>query len=163
MKELIKPEVKNRMDIIDYMTSRHGNIFTECLEDETLNRDYSKHPTQVLMKHSIPQILIDEIDAYNSKHGTNFGYNCASLFALRQTIGTNGEVEYAEEFELCKTTDGIDILKGFFDCIISKSRMRENTIMKHIENTQTSYNSRKSTVDNPLLFLIAFFLPKPVV
>lgn len=156
MKELIKPAVKNREDIIDYMVSRHGNTFTECLENETLNKDYSKHPTQVLMKHSIPELLITEINEYNAKYGTNFGYNCGSLFALKQIINEKGEVEYAEEFELCKTTDGIDILKGFFDCIISTNRMRK-TIMKQIENTQTSRGSRKSTIENPLLFIM--YLP----
>ena len=156
MKELIKPAVKNREEIIDYMVSRHGNTFTECLENETLNKDYSKHPTQVLMKHSIPELLINQINEYNANHGTNFGYNCGSLFALKQIINEKGEVEYAEEFELCKTTDGIDILKGFFDCIISTNRMRK-TIMKQIENTQTSRGSRKSTIENPLLFII--YLP----
>ena len=156
MKELIKPAVKNREDIIDYMVCRHGNTFTECLENETLNKDYSKHPTQVLMKHSIPELLITEINEYNAKYGTNFGYNCGSLFALKQIINKKGEVEYAEEFELCKTTDGIDILKGFFDCIISTNRMRK-TIMKQIENTQTSRGSRKSTIEKPLLFII--YLP----
>jgi hypothetical protein len=84
MKELIKPAVKNREDIIDYMVCRHGNTFTECLENETLNKDYSKHPTQVLMKHSIPELLITEINEYNAKYGTNFGYNCGSLFALKR-------------------------------------------------------------------------------
>lgn len=156
MKELIKPEVKNREDIIDYMVNRHGNTFIECLENETLNKDYSKHPTQVLMKHSISELLIKEINEYNAKNGTNFGYNCSSLFALKQIINKKGEIEYAEEFELCKTTDGIDILKGFFDCFISTNRMRK-TIMKQIENTQTSRGSRKSTIEKPLLFIM--YLP----
>ena len=156
MKELIKPAIKNREEIIDYMCNRHGKTFAECLENETLNKDYSKHPTQVLMKHSIPQLLIDEINAYNAKYGTNFGYSCSSLFALQQTTNEKGEIIYAEEFELCKTTDGIDILKGFFDCIISTNRMRK-TIMKQIETTQTSRGSRKSTDKNPLLFIM--YLP----
>ena len=158
MKELIKPEVKNREEIINYMVSRHGNTFTSCLEDDTLNKDYSKHPTQVLMKHSIPDLLIKEIDEYNSKYSVDpkFGYSCHSLFALKQTTNAKKEVEYEEEFELCKTTDGIDILKGFFDCIISTNRMRK-TIMKQVELTQTSRGSRKSTVEAPLLFII--YLP----
>lgn len=156
MKELIKSSVKNREDIIDYMVNRHGNTFTECLENETLNKDYSKHPTQVLMKHSIPDLLIKQINEYNDNNGTNFGYNCGSLLALKQIINEKGKVEYAEEFELCKNTDGIDILKGFFDYIISTNRMRK-TIMKQIENIQTSRGSRKSTIENPLLFII--YLP----
>lgn len=156
MKELIRPVVKNKETIIEYMVSRHGNTFTECLENETLNKDYSKHPTQVLMKPLISQLLIDDINTYNSKYGTNFGYNCSSLFALKQIINEKGELEYTEEYELCKTTDGVDILKGFLDCIISKNKMRK-TIMKQIEITQTSRDSRKSTIENPLLFII--YLP----
>lgn len=156
MKRLTNSDLNYRQDIMDYMVKRHGNIFLECLENDTLNKDYSKHPTQVLMKHSIPDLLIEEINEYNANHGTNFGYNCGSLFALKQFVNEKGEVEYAEEFELCKTNDGIDILKGFFDNIISSNRMRK-TIMKHIENTQTSRGSRKSTIENPLLFII--YLP----
>jgi hypothetical protein len=156
MKELNKPLVKNKKDIIEYMVSRHGTVFIECLENETLNKDYSKHPTQVLMKHFIPDSLINEINEYNAKYGSNFGYNCSSLFALKQIINEKGELEYAEEFDLCKTTDGIDILKEFFDSFISKNRMRK-TIMKQIENTQTSRGSRKSTIEKPLLFIM--YLP----
>lgn len=157
MKELIKPFVNNRESIIEYMCNRHGNTFTECLENETLNIDYTKHPTQVLMKHMVPQLLIDEINTYNTKYGTNYGYSCSSLFALKQNINAKGVIEYAEEFELCKTSDGIEILKGFFECIISKNKMNNKTIMKQIEMTQTSNNSRKSTSNNPLLFIM--YLP----
>ena len=146
----------NTEDKIDYMVRRHGPTFTECYQDETLNKDYSKHPAQVLMKHSIDEFVIQEMKEYNAKNGTNFGYNCSSLFALKQTINDKGEAEYAEEFDLCKTTDGIEILKGFFDCIISTSRNRAS-IMKQIEITQTSRGSRKSTIENPLLFIV--YLP----
>jgi len=157
MKELINPNVHNKDDILQYMVNRHGPVFTQCFHNITLNQNYSKHPTQVLMKHSIPQLLIDDIITYNAKHNTNFGFSCNSLFALKQIINHKGDVVYAEEFELSKTTDGTDILKGFFDCIISTNRMRSNTIMKLIENTQSSRGSRKSTVDFPLLFI--FYLP----
>jgi len=138
------------------MVRRHGNTFTECLENETLNKDYSKHPTQVLMKHSIPELLIKEINEYNANHGTNFGYNCGSLFALKQIINEKGEVEYAEEFELCKTTDGIDILKRG-SLIILFQRTEWEKHYEQIENTQTSRGSRKSTIENPLLFIM--YLP----
>lgn len=174
MKELMKSGLKNRAEIIDYMVNRHGDIFTECLENETLNKDYSKHPTQVLMKHSIPKLLVDDINTYNAKHGTSFGYNCASLFALIKRKKTEPEkdklgnivktkdgddfydYEYIDEFELCQTTDGVDMLKSFFECIVSRNRMND-TIMKHIEQTQTSRGSRKSTTEHPLLFLV--YLP----
>ena len=153
MKELKKPSIKNREDIKEYMVNRHGSKFTECLKNESLNQDYSKHPTQVLMKHSIPQPLIDEINTYNTNNGTNFGYNCSSLFALKPKIKGVG---YEEEFELCKNVAGIKILKGFFDNIISKDLMKD-TIMNQIEKTQTWRNSRKSTEDDPLLFIV--YLP----
>ena len=152
-----------------FMIQRHGPVFLECLENTTLNQDYSIHPTQVLMKHSIPDNLIRDINKYNAKYGTNYGYNCSSLFALRKakkqepeknkkTKDGNDyyEYEYAEEFELCKDTDGEELLKGFFECIISKDR-NIKTIMKEIEATQTSYSSRKSSTEKPLLFIV--YLP----
>ncbi len=163
MKELIKQSVKNREEIIDYMVSRHGNTFVECLEDETLNKDYSKHPTQVLMKHNIDKILIEKIDDFNKKNGTNFGYSCSSLFALQQTTNNKGEIIYDERFELEKTADGIDILLWFFDCIISNNKMKGKekpefkTIMTKIEETQFANKSRQSSKKKPLLFII--YLP----
>ena len=144
-------------EIINNMYKRHGKMFKECLKQNTLNKDYSKCPTQVLMKQIIPSGLIEKIKKYNAAHdGTNFGYNCSSLFALKQIINENGEVEYAEEFELCEHPDGKDIIYNFLDYIISSNRMRE-TIMKQVERTQSSYGSRKSDKTNPLLFII--YLP----
>ena len=163
MKELIKPAVKNREDIIDYMVSRHGNTFTECLENETLNKDYSKHPTQVLMKHNVDKKLIEKIDEFNKKNNTNFGYSCSSLFALQQTTNDKGEIIYDERFELEKTADGLDILLWFFDCIISNNKMKGKdkpefkTIMTKIEETQFANKSRQSSKKNPLLFIM--YLP----
>ena len=160
MKELLKPDLEEteRHTIINYMTLRHGPVFLQCLQNNTLDHDYSKHPAQVLMKHSISQDLIDEITAYNSKHGTTFGYSYSALFALKQVVNAKGEACYAEEFDICKYgQDGIDILTELFELIISKNMMNRGTIMKHIEKTQTSYGSRQSTKDNPLLFII--YLP----
>ena len=48
------------------------------------------------------------------------------------------------------------VLIEFFNCIISSNRMKK-TIMKQIEETQSCYRSRKSTIENPLLFII--YLP----
>lgn len=163
MKELIKPAVKNREEIINYMVSRHGNTFTECLENETLNKDYSKHPTQVLMKHNVDKKLIEKIDEFNKKNGTNFGYSCSSLFALQQTTNDKGEIIYDERFELEKTADGLDILLWLFDCIISNNKMKGKdkpefkTIMTKIEETQFANKSRQSSKKNPLLFIM--YLP----
>jgi hypothetical protein len=52
---------EEKKEIFDIMKNRHGNKFIECYDDITLNKDYSKHPTQVLMKHSIPNKIIQEI------------------------------------------------------------------------------------------------------
>jgi len=145
------------VEIIDYMTARHGKEFTECLSDKMLNQDYSKYPTQVLMKHSIPETLIKEIDEYNAKYGTKYGYSCSSLFALKQTVNEKGEADYAEEFELCRDSDGEAILQSFFECIISNNRMNQTTIFKQVERTQTNYASRKSGVGEPRLFIL--YLP----
>jgi hypothetical protein len=60
-------------------------------------------------------------------------------------------------FELEKNTDGIELLKSFFDCIISSNRMNKNSIMKKIEETQTFYKSRLSEKENQKLFLM--YLP----
>ena len=174
MKELMKPNGQ-KGEILDCMARRHGQEFIDCFENTTLNQDYSNHPAQVLMKHSIPIQLIQEINEYNAKYGTSYGYNCASLFALRKNKkqepekdkkgniiktkegGDYYEYEYVEEFELCKDNDGIEILKGFFECIISKNMMKKDTIMKYIETTQTIRSSRKSTSEAPLLFIV--YLP----
>jgi hypothetical protein len=158
MKELMNSTTseENRNNIISTMVARHGNTFISCLVNETLNKDYSKHPTQVLMKHSIPQTLVDKINAYNRKYKTNYGFSCASLLALRETINKKKQVEYTDEFDICKTSDGIEILKDYFDYLISSDKMR-NSIMKQIEHTQTSRGSRKSTIANPLLFIM--YLP----
>ena len=160
MKELLKPglSVTDRDAIIQYMVTRHGPTFLQCLQDNTLDQDYSKHPAQVLMKYSIPQDLMDEINAYNSKHGTNFGFSFSSLFALKQSINSKGEACYAEEFDICKYgQDGIDILKSLLELVISKSHMKTDTIMKQIEATQSSFGSRQSTVLHPLMFIM--YLP----
>ena len=104
---------KNDKDIMENIINRHGIIFTECYNDNTLNKDYSKFPTQVLMKHSIPDGLILDINNYNKK------YNRSSLFALNK----DDEGNYKEKFELENNPEGIDILFWFFDCIISENKM----------------------------------------
>ena len=166
----------NNSDAIVYMTNKHGDKFLECYNDNTLNKNYKACPIQVLMKNTIPVSLINEINNYNKKNNTTFGYSCSSLFALSkekkekenknyddETRSINDknykeyEYVYKEEFELCKSTDGEDILKSFFENIISSNLMNDNTIMRQIEATQKAENSRYSKVGNPLLFII--YLP----
>ena len=118
MKRLLNTEINenNKNEIIEIMKKRHGEYFDECYNDDKLNKDYSKMPTQFLIKHSISDNIIAEIKEYNIKNNTDYGYSCSSLFALIRNSKTN---KYDDIFELEKNTDGIELLKSFFDCIIS--------------------------------------------
>lgn len=140
------------------MRNQHGNEFIICLDDPMINKDYSKHPTQVLMKHLIPDNIIEEIKKYNTQNNKNYGYSCSSLFALNKIKETKTSIyKYENRFELECSTDGIELLKSFFGCIISNNRMNKTSIMKQIENTQSIYNSRLSQKGSPKLFLV--YLP----
>ena len=158
MKELnndISPEEKE--EILSIMKNRHGNEFIKTLNDITLDKDYSKYPTQVLMKHSIPKNLIDNIKDFNTKNSSNYGYSCNSLFALNKVKTKSNKHEYEDRFELENNSDGIEILKSFFELIISNNRMNKYTIMKQIEETQSSRKSRISQKGDAKLFII--YLP----
>jgi hypothetical protein len=120
-----------------------------------LSKDYSSQPTQILLKNSIEQKLVDDIISYNQKNNVDFGYHPSSLFALRQE--GDDKKEYENEFEICKYSDGESILVAFLDSIISKDLNNKDSVMKQIEGLQTTYRSRKSSVENPLLFII--YLP----
>ena len=160
MKRLLSDDLKeeDRKEILEIMSNRHGDEFIECYNDNTLNKDYSKHPIQVLMKHSIPDNIIKEIKEYNVKNNTTYGYSCNSLLALdRIKNKKTGKYEYDDIFELEKSSDGIELLKSFFECIISKNKLNNNTIMKKIEETQSYYKSRISTKYEPKLFIV--YLP----
>ena len=104
MKELDNDISSNeREEILSIMKTRHGNEFIASFNDITLNNDYSKYPTQVLMKHSIPKSLVDDIKEYNTKNNSNY-------------------YEYENRFELENSSDGIEILKSFFETIISNNK-----------------------------------------
>ena len=154
MKRFINNEINenDKNEIIEIMKKRHGEYFEECLNDNKLDKDYSKMPTQVLIKHSIPDSIIDDIKNYNLKNKTDYGYSCSSLFAL-----VKNKKGYDDMFELESNTDGIELLKSFFDCIISSNKMNKNSIMRKIEETQSFYKSRLSEKESPKLFLM--YLP----
>jgi hypothetical protein len=176
MKKIMSSETtsSDKDYIFDFMCNRHGEEFIQCYNDITLNKDYSNCPTQVLMKHSIPDNLVEDIKKYNAMHSANVGYSSSSLFALLKKKKNvpekdkNGNIikttdgndlydyEYTEEFEICKTSDGKDILKWFLEDLISNDP-NQNTVMKQIEKTQTERGSRKSSKENPLLFIM--YLP----
>ena len=138
---------------MEYMAKKHGHIFTESLKDTTLNKDYSNCPAQVLIKHQMDSIFAEQINKYNTENQTNYGFSCSSLMSLKKDKYGN----YLDEFEICTYSSGIEIMKKYLENIISNNPMNKQTIMSHIEQTQTEYSSRKSTVDDPRLFII--FLP----
>lgn len=141
---------------IAMLVKKHGILFEECLNDISLNQDYSKCPTQILIKHNISDKLIESINKYNNENNTEFGYNCSSLFALVQDKDENKNIYYKEQFQICNTVAGENILKHFLENIISDNPM-DNTVMNRIEKIQRNYNSRRSTKENPLLIII--YLP----
>jgi hypothetical protein len=151
MKQIL---TKNKIEMIDLMVSRHGSKFLECLNNPTLDKDYSSQPTQILLKNSIEQTLINDIISYNQTNNVDFGYHPSSLFALRQ----EGEDKrgYENEFEICKHSAGENILIAFLDSIISNDPQKDS-VMKQIEGLQYTYRSRKSTTENPLIFIV--YLP----
>jgi len=145
MKEIIEDK-----DIENIMACRHGPYFKECLDDISLNRDYSKCPIQVLMKSLIPQDIINKIIEYNTKNNANYGFSFSSLFALKQV---NNKHKYEEQFEICSSSDGIEMLINILDNIISNDK-NKLTIIKQVEKIQNKYKSRISTKENPLLTIM---------
>lgn len=147
-------------DIIDTMTLRHGDVFKEVICDSTLNKDYTNMPTQMLMKASIPQVLVKKIEEYRHKYNKDIGFSVKSLFSLqiKHERDENGVYQkiYLPKFELGETVDGESVLENYLDNIISDNKMK-STIMKRVEKAQTKYNSRKSTKESPKLIII--YLP----
>lgn len=150
-------DTEEKNSIIRYMVNRHGEVFLECYLDETLDKNYSMCPIQVLMQPTIPASLINQIKKYNSIHNTDYGFNFGSFTGAKQIIDEKGYPKYINEFQLCETNDGEDIVKAFFEFIISSDRMDDNSIMKKIEKEQSRRGSRKSSVEHPLLFIL--YLP----
>ena len=144
---------------IEYMSRRHGPMFMDCYNDATLDRNYQRCPSQVLLKHTITDELVKEINDYNIKNNTKYGYSCGSLLELSKKINKDNKngYEYENKFALCESTDGEEILIGFFDGIISKNRMKKDTIIKQVEAIQTRRNSRVAKKGNPSLIII--YLP----
>jgi hypothetical protein len=149
-------------EIIDNMTHRHGISFNEILNDLTLNRDYTTMPIQMLMKASIPQYLVNQINEYQEKYNKDIGFSLKQLFKLKSKIVQNNDgtynIQYLPVFELEETTDGESILENYLDNIISDNKMKTvPTVMKRIEQAQSKYDSRKATKEDPKLIII--YLP----
>jgi site-specific DNA-methyltransferase (adenine-specific) len=166
MKRIMSNDVSQveKNEYMEFMTYRHGVEFLDCFNDQTLNRDYSKCPTQVLIRHTVSPKFAKMIEEHNRENNTKLGYDCVELFSLSQEsvapdneTPDNCKVQYIEKFAICKTNNGIKVLKGFLNTIISNDMNDTTSIMHHIETTQSQYGSRISTEENPLLFLV--YLP----
>ena len=166
MKRIMSSDVSQveKNEHMEFMTYRHGVEFLECFNDQTLNRDYSKCPTQVLIRHTVSPKFAKIIEEYNRENNTKLGYDCAELFSLCQEMvvpdkenPTERKVQYKEKFAICEKNNGMKVLKGFLNAIISNDMNDTTSIMHHIETTQSQYGSRISTEENPLLFLV--YLP----
>ncbi len=121
------------------------------------DKDYTNMPIPVLIQPTFAVNLISQMNDYNRKNDTNYGFNVGSILSLVQLKKSKSkDKKYKEEFELEKNSGGTEYLKRFFNMIISDDPM-SSSIMNDIENTQSHYNNRKSTNDNPKLFLM--FLP----
>ena len=139
----------------DLMIKRHGPDFEVVNNEETLDRDYSKCPVQIQIRPTLDETLVDMMNTYNieqEKFVNGYGFEFHRLFDL-QKKKTKG---FKKQFAICATTAGEEMLKKCLELIISSNPM-SNSIMKTVERTQSGYNSRKSTRENPQLFLM--YLP----
>jgi hypothetical protein len=143
-------------DVIKCMTARHGSDFAELLNDVTLDKDYSKYPIQVLIRPTIVNSMIEKIKLYNSKHGTSYGFDFSSIFALEEKESKKKKKEYKNKFNICKIQHGRQMLKHILERIISSDPM-DKTIMNEIEETQSNNESKHSTKNDPGMFLV--YLP----
>tara|TARA_B110000285_G_C15135763_1_gene626767 strand:- start:123 stop:4352 length:4230 start_codon:yes stop_codon:yes gene_type:complete len=155
MKQLHKDNYENN-DIISDMNLRHGSNFEKCLEDNTLDKDYTNMPTAVLMKAKYPDKIVNKLHELNEKSESNYCLDWTSVLTTSKIIDDQGNIVEKEEFEICKTIDGQEILENLLDNIISRDK-HNNSIMNRVERKQWAEGSRSSKKDHPLLFII--YLP----
>ena len=151
----------NNKEIIKDMGIRHGSQFKQVIGDKTLDKDYTNMPTQMLMKATIPERLKQKIDDYKLNNNKNIGFSLKSLFSLQSKMIKNKDGTYSKKylpkFELEETTDGESILEDYLDNIISNDKNNKKSVMKRIEYVQKKHHSRKSSKEDPKLFII--YLP----
>ncbi len=140
------------------LVDTHGDIFNLLLESGNYNSDYSRCPEQVLIREGIGEKLIHEMDKYNLDNGSDKGYTCSSMLTLVQKQRSKkGDTKFKNEFQLSTNSKGQMMLTQFLESIISKDKNCTNDIMTQIEETQSHHSSRRSTVEDPKLFLM--YLP----
>tara|TARA_Y100000389_G_scaffold195557_1_gene227136 strand:- start:1281 stop:5243 length:3963 start_codon:yes stop_codon:yes gene_type:complete len=158
--KLINENIEKDINI-DFMNKRHSkcginkDLFKRIIDKDTLNKDYSKCPKQVLLQPKLSMNIIDKINKYNEKNNySKKGFSFESPFSLKKTgKGFTGK------FQLETTTEGDEFLEDLLKSIISNDPNNDDTIMKIIESTQSNYGmvDEKSSRDNPKLFLV--YLP----
>jgi len=145
---------RDRDDCINLMENRHKDFKYVFRHKNIVDCDYSNCPLQILLQPALPLEIIDDIN----KREDNKGYNCSSLFALKQIKRTRKkEVRYVNKFQLDENNSGRRFFIKFLESIISNDPNNENTMMREIENVQSYYKMKSSSEDNPRLFLM--FLP----
>jgi hypothetical protein len=174
MKAIVKQEADASI-FEEAMKLRHGQEYSECRNDITLNQDYDKYPTLMLMRYIFPECIVSQIDKYNKKYKADIGMSFKSILALRvdkeslekgknkkprkgksKDDSGNKRIKYLPQFKLDEDEEGCDMLKAVFEQIVSRSKTQE-TILKKCENTQTNRNSRRNTKEEPKLIII--YLP----
>ena len=75
-----KQNIKITMSLIEQYCKKHQITLEEfrVLKNES-NNDYHNSPIPVLMQPTIDQGLINEMEEYNIKNGTNYGFNITSI------------------------------------------------------------------------------------
>jgi hypothetical protein len=171
MKAIIKQEADASI-FEEAMKLRHGQEYSECRIDITLNQDYDKYPTLMLMRYIFPKCIVSQIDEYNKKYKADIGMSFKSILALRvdkerlekkkpckqnkKDDTDNKKIKYLPQFKLDEDEDGCDMLKAVFEQIVSRNR-NQKTILKKCETIQTERNSRKNSNEEPKLIII--YLP----
>lgn len=167
----------------DILQKRHGELFNKVFNKSYISKNYDIYPFQILERLSFNSFLQKQIEQFNKENNTKYGFSFNALFELQQTIqkseknenntnnknNTNSKTErkckknnvdkiiYKEAFKLEETDDGIELLKTILHWLFNETPMAKETPIKKIQRLQTKYNSRKSTTDNPLMYII--YLP----
>ena len=157
-----------KLDNIEFMNNRHSSyginkdLFKKLLNiKDRLDCNYDNCPLQVLLQPQLSLDIINQLNDHNKKYDDDKGYNCASMFALKQIKKVKSkDCKYEEKFQLDENPLLRRYLIKYLESIISDNPNDpnyNNTLMNIIEKTQNYYNSRVSDENDPKLFLM--FLP----
>ena len=162
MKELSKPSITNedKTEIIDMMNKRHQGLFTDCYNDISVNKDYSKCPMFYKIPYQLPTKLVQSINDYNNEHNTKYGFSYSSLLSLQYD---NDKQNYKNHFLVGDSTLGQKFIKDSLQHLIAGKPAKgaiigdRTDMMYRIEQTQNRYNSHMSSNYDPKMIIM--FLP----